>query len=988
MAGRDELAALFIRFNIDDKAFKKGLKDIGLGIQGVDKKVNKTSTSLKALKRVAVAAFAGWGVREVGRAIVNTSLEVDRFHKRLNAAAGGGKSTADAMSFFRSEIDRLGLSMLDSQKGFTNLLAAARLSGVGFEDVKKVFTGVSEAAVAMQMSSDDTAGALRAVVQIMSKGKAQAEELRGQLGERLPGAFGIAAKAMNVTTAELSNMLDRGEVLAKDLLPRFGEELHKAFGKGAAENAKSFNQEIQRLKTSWASLIEQLNEAGLNKALAALTRGTAAAVQSVSNAIKEGGTAWVQELDNLEDIEIWIKANQDAIDETAKASVFNLAATRELNKLYDNLIALVGRSNQLKREEANLAKSSLDMIQDEYEFIVDGEIESSQIDKERLDRLKKIFKANQEYKLEEAKANSKAIKDKEKIAKIEKKNYEASIKQLENIEAIQEELEEVNRIHKALGGTAKVTWIESEKTLEKYTQALDDHMDKLDDSTNMLYGGIGGVEETLDDQLSEFDKFFWAIKDKLIDNADDWKDWSKHLEGFTRSLGMNLRTSLSDTFFSLIKGDLDDLSKIWESFADSLLRSVTDVIADMAISWGAKAITALLLAEGAWEIRQDNTPAVLHEGEMVIPQEQADTLRENWQSMESMNVGFDEIANTMGGFSLAEQQATTGAFLRGTGADMLYGMTKLGLSGGYYGMGWQDMLNMSPALLMSAPLTGGLSEILNISGYGSRTAGFGNKAGSILGGLFGGPAGAIAGGLLGQVAGEYIGDLLNVRDMEELRDNLENQGFARSDVQSYVDVINDITAHPALGELAAISDILGEGTLAGPGFSEIVQTFVDDLIIGLKNPTSTYGTDWATPGNPIGGTLLADANLGPDWADPSWADWVSGDDYSWLDDWADSFGGGYDYGSDPLGGYGSQGWFRHGTGPEGLPETGPYVGHEGEIVFSPEESEAIRGESGGGRRGEIVINVQIDGRTIATAVAKQAYRNSELMNAIRTISKR
>ena len=45
-----------------------------------------------------------------------------------------------------------------------------------------------------------------ALAQMASKGTVQAEELRGQLGERLPGAFKIAAAAMGVTQAELVSL--------------------------------------------------------------------------------------------------------------------------------------------------------------------------------------------------------------------------------------------------------------------------------------------------------------------------------------------------------------------------------------------------------------------------------------------------------------------------------------------------------------------------------------------------------------------------------------------------------------------------------------------------------------------------------------------------------------------------------------------------------------------------------------------------------------
>ena len=54
----------------------------------------------------------------------------------------------------------------------------------------------------------------------MLKGK----ELRGQLEEALPGAFGIMAKAVGVTEKELQNMMKAGEVLADEVLPKRSEE--------------------------------------------------------------------------------------------------------------------------------------------------------------------------------------------------------------------------------------------------------------------------------------------------------------------------------------------------------------------------------------------------------------------------------------------------------------------------------------------------------------------------------------------------------------------------------------------------------------------------------------------------------------------------------------------------------------------------------------------------------------------------------------------
>jgi len=54
--------------------------------------------------------------------------------------------------------------------------------------------------------------------------------------------------------------------------------------------------------------------------------------------------------------------------------------------------------------------------------------------------------------------------------------------------------------------------------------------------------------------------------------------------------------------------------------------------------------------------------------------------------------------------------------------------------------------------------------------------------------------------------------------------------------------------------------------------------------------------------------------------------------------------------------------YRFGTGLEGLPSTGRFLGHEGEILFSPEESDTIRAAATGGVNDlNLQLTINIDG---------------------------
>jgi hypothetical protein len=80
----------------------------------------------------------------------------------------------------------------------------------------------------------------------------QAEELRGQLGEAMPAAMGVMAKSLNVTTEELGKMMQRGELIASEVLPKFAKEMENTYGEDAQKLASGMTSEINRIQNAWA----------------------------------------------------------------------------------------------------------------------------------------------------------------------------------------------------------------------------------------------------------------------------------------------------------------------------------------------------------------------------------------------------------------------------------------------------------------------------------------------------------------------------------------------------------------------------------------------------------------------------------------------------------------------------------------------------------------------------------------------------------------
>jgi tape measure domain-containing protein len=112
----------------------------------------------------------------------------------------------------------------------------------------------------MGLSAEDTEGIFLALGQMISKGTVQAEELRGQLGERLPGAFNLAAQAMGVTTAQLDKMLQNGQVVAKDFLPKFANELDKVYSAGVQLGSDGLNANTNRFNSALTNLYKTVGD--------------------------------------------------------------------------------------------------------------------------------------------------------------------------------------------------------------------------------------------------------------------------------------------------------------------------------------------------------------------------------------------------------------------------------------------------------------------------------------------------------------------------------------------------------------------------------------------------------------------------------------------------------------------------------------------------------------------------------------------------------
>ncbi len=245
------------------KALQNQIKSLRTEAKGAQTDFKGLTRDLSALGGLVIGSAVVGGIRS----IVDAGVEMQRIEQSLKAAVGNEKFAAE-MKFIRSEADRLGLSLRSASRDYAQMAASAKGTSLEGQKTRDIFKAVAEASAVMGLSAEDTSGAIRAINQMISKGTVSAEELRGQLGERLPGAFQIAARSMNVTTEELGKMLERGELMADQFLPRFGRQITKEMGNRVEEATKRAAASFKRLETAWFDIKVSIANSGLLEALA------------------------------------------------------------------------------------------------------------------------------------------------------------------------------------------------------------------------------------------------------------------------------------------------------------------------------------------------------------------------------------------------------------------------------------------------------------------------------------------------------------------------------------------------------------------------------------------------------------------------------------------------------------------------------------------------------------------------------------------------
>lgn len=175
-------------------------------------------------------------------AVIQAAGAFDRLDTSISSYLSATRGMGDASA----ELAKVRQIALDTGIGYESaadsyLKFAASTQGTPLQGQEADITRtLANAGRNQGLSGEQVNRSIVALTQILSKGRVQAEELRGQLAEQLPGAIQVAARAYGVSTKELYRMVEAGQLAGDEFVGKFINQL-SAEGANVNQLAGSFS---------------------------------------------------------------------------------------------------------------------------------------------------------------------------------------------------------------------------------------------------------------------------------------------------------------------------------------------------------------------------------------------------------------------------------------------------------------------------------------------------------------------------------------------------------------------------------------------------------------------------------------------------------------------------------------------------------------------------------------------------------------------------
>jgi tape measure domain-containing protein len=199
------------------------------------------------------------------------------------------------LEFNKELADKYGQSIFVLAEEYKSLYATSSTAGMSLNATNSIYESLIKTGAGLKLSNERISLSMRAITQMIDKQVVSSEELKGQLAEHIPGAYGLMAKAAQDagisttgTTQELAKLLEQGKVASTVVLPFFAKRMEEAFGKNAEQNVNTLSGSANRMRNELTYMMDALDNGKVLSFWASMQNGIANVFKDLTYYINQG----------------------------------------------------------------------------------------------------------------------------------------------------------------------------------------------------------------------------------------------------------------------------------------------------------------------------------------------------------------------------------------------------------------------------------------------------------------------------------------------------------------------------------------------------------------------------------------------------------------------------------------------------------------------------------------------------------------------------
>ncbi len=212
--------------------------------------------------------------------VLETTDRFKRMEITLTAMSGSLGQARREMEFIRQAAKQTPATIATLTDSFV------KLKSTGIEETERTLLALTDAVAAFGGSDQDLKLATLAFQQMAGKGVVSMEELRRQLGERIPTAIQILAREMDLTLPELFKAVESGSVDSREAIRAMTRGFEKDFSGASARLMKIWTGVTSNLTDAWDQFARALGESGVNEFFIKLGSVAIRTLNMITDAIK------------------------------------------------------------------------------------------------------------------------------------------------------------------------------------------------------------------------------------------------------------------------------------------------------------------------------------------------------------------------------------------------------------------------------------------------------------------------------------------------------------------------------------------------------------------------------------------------------------------------------------------------------------------------------------------------------------------------------